>query len=855
VSIKRAFGAAAVLLLKLYYLGGGFLIGLLGLFSSRDRNRHPREFAMVSYYLPPMWSGGAVVLGRLLQDVNGNDYCLLSRFEHGAGDSESFIERLPAPYHHVAGNLFMPGSSSRNAVILRAGFQIFVRSWKLARILKRERAACVVATTGDLVEVPAAFIAARLAGARYFVYLFDDFISQWWADERALWLARRLERLIFPRADGLIAPNEFMAREIHERYGRTTHIVRNPCSDDSLFEPLTEADTGAIERFEIIFTGAAYHVNLDAIELLIDAIERVDDCDIRLVLYTAQADALRGSSIDRERVVLRGHIPPPDVARTQASAGALLIPFTFDERAATLVRTSATAKLADYLASGRPVLALGPGDSYVAEYLRAHDCGYVADRNDPDMVAAVLRELVHDVRHRVEVSNNAIARARIDFDRVSAQDAFLDAIGATAVPRLKITPHRRAPDRPLRLLQITGYDSFGEYANGYLIHTAARQLGHDSHMAVHKKLRDESRIHELGTPRLRKWQESVDKLESRLSTHAMLSVESLNLYAQYYYRNADVINLHIPHVTSFMSMMNVPIMSRGHKIVWSIHDMWMISGHCTYSLGCERWKTGCGACPDLTIPFEIAEDKTARNWRMKKKIVEHSDFTIVVGAQFALDDIKASPILGEMPCRLIPYGVDVSTFKPIDQNRARAEFGIPPRAKVIAFRSAPFHRNYKGTDHIEKALQNLQCDEPVVLLTFETVGGLESLRSRYEFVELGWEADRARIALAMNAADIFLMPSIAEYFGIMAAEAMACGTPMIVFDGTALPEVVAAPSAGIAVPMGDHEALRQAIETLLSNADLRGRMGQAGVDRVRQNYTLDHYLKGHFDLYEELALN
>ncbi len=281
----------------------------------------------------------------------------------------------------------------------------------------------------------------------------------------------------------------------------------------------------------------------------------------------------------------------------------------------------------------------------------------------------------------------------------------------------------------------------------------------------------------------------------------------------------------------------------------------MITGHCTYSLGCERWKTGCGECPDLTIPFEIAEDETERNWRLKKQVVDCCDFTIIVGSKFAYDQIKQSPILQDVPCRLIPYGIDIHTFKPCDKRDARALFGIPERARVIAFRSAPFHRNYKGTEYIEKALAKLKSDVPIVLLTFEARGGLDSLRSKYEFVELGWVAERARIASAMNAADIFLMPSEAEYFGMMAAEAMACGTPVVVFEGTALPEVVDAPNAGIAVPRRNDEALRHAIEKLLRDSDLRTEMGKAGIERVRREYTLDAYLHGHFDLYEELALS
>ena len=97
------------------------------------------------------------------------------------------------------------------------------------------------------------------------------------------------------------------------------------------------------------------------------------------------------------------------------------------------------------------------------------------------------------------------------------------------------------------------------------------------------------------------------------------------------------------------------------------------------------------------------------------------------------------------------------------------------------------------------------------------------------------------------------MPSIAEGFGLMAVESMACGTPVIVFEGTALPETIAAPDCGIAVPYKDSDALRQAIERLLRDPDLHRHLRENGLRHVAAKHSFEAYAKGYLRLYERLT--
>jgi glycosyltransferase involved in cell wall biosynthesis len=96
------------------------------------------------------------------------------------------------------------------------------------------------------------------------------------------------------------------------------------------------------------------------------------------------------------------------------------------------------------------------------------------------------------------------------------------------------------------------------------------------------------------------------------------------------------------------------------------------------------------------------------------------------------------------------------------------------------------------------------------------------------------------------------MPSTAEAFGLMAIEAMACGKPVIVFEGTALPEVIFAPKGGIAVPQGDVDALVFVIEDLVINPKKRQEIGNLAYNIAKENYDRDIFIDRIIALYRQI---
>jgi glycosyltransferase involved in cell wall biosynthesis len=99
--------------------------------------------------------------------------------------------------------------------------------------------------------------------------------------------------------------------------------------------------------------------------------------------------------------------------------------------------------------------------------------------------------------------------------------------------------------------------------------------------------------------------------------------------------------------------------------------------------------------------------------------------------------------------------------------------------------------------------------------------------------------------------EVAVVPSVYEGFGLPAAEAMACGVPVVSSDGGALPEVVGREGDGIVVPAKDSRALAAAIQQLLDDPGLRADLGGRGYRRVMERFTWRQMAVGTAEVYSE----
>jgi len=391
---------------------------------------------IVSHVFPPSPSGQAAVLGRLLGGIEPDRYVLLSRERRdGAGAGDTADTTLPGRRY------LLPSPSPASPPWRLAGsFLRFVRDTfvgireraeRIEEILRKEGCDLLVACSGDLLDLPAAGMAAGRMGIPFVPYLFDDYLHQWTGPARSA--SVRLEPRVMRNARGVIVPNEFLREEYARRYGVSGLVVRNPC-------PLPDLD--AIDRvpspfpgggIDIVYAGAVYHANADAVRNLVSAVRGLGRDDVRIRLYTAQTpEEIERYGILGPMVVHHPHIPHREVPSVLRHASILFLPLGFDTPIPEVIRTSAPGKTGEYLSVGRPVLVHAPEDSFVGWYFRENRCGLVVDRNDPDLLSSSIGGLLADEGLRSELGSRGRAAAERDFDLEAVRPRFREALSAFA---------------------------------------------------------------------------------------------------------------------------------------------------------------------------------------------------------------------------------------------------------------------------------------------------------------------------------------------------------------------------------------------------------------------------------------
>ncbi|HEY1237872.1 MAG TPA: glycosyltransferase [Solirubrobacterales bacterium] len=267
-------------------------------------------------------------------------------------------------------------------------------------------------------------------------------------------------------------------------------------------------------------------------------------------------------------------------------------------------------------------------------------------------------------------------------------------------------------------------------------------------------------------------------------------------------------------------------LSRRLPIVLRLADGWSFTGHCAVPGSCDRWRTGCGHCPDLAAPPSISRDASRMNWRRKRRIYAHSRVFVIAPSRWMLERARASMLAPSIArARVIPNGVDLGTFTP-DGNWARRSDPGPPRLVFAA--NAGAANPHKDFETIRAALRMI--DGPLELVSVGGKGGVEELGGGIRIRHMP-ELTRTRLAALYRSATAYVHASAEESFGLTSAEALACGTPVVAASRGGLSEVVDDGINGFIHPPGDADGLAGSVRRLIADPELRARMGASAASR------------------------
>jgi glycosyltransferase involved in cell wall biosynthesis len=309
-------------------------------------------------------------------------------------------------------------------------------------------------------------------------------------------------------------------------------------------------------------------------------------------------------------------------------------------------------------------------------------------------------------------------------------------------------------------------------------------------------------------------------------------------------RMPDVVHCHNLH-GKYFDLRALPYLSRQTPLVLTMHDAWLMTGHCAHSFDCERWKTGCGQCPDLGIYPPIRRDATAGNRQRKRDIYAKSRLFVATPCRWLMEQVEQSILRpAVVDARVIPNGVDRSIFRPEDKTAARHALGLPLKADILLFAAKGIRDNrWKDFPTLRQALNTLarrSTDRRLVFVALGEAAPAERIGdTELRFVK--FQQDARTVARHYQAADLYVHAARVDTFPNTILEALACGVPVVATAVGGIPEQIrslangtttkglpngydAENATGALVPAGDAEALALQIGRLLDDDVLRMRL-------------------------------
>ena len=253
----------------------------------------------------------------------------------------------------------------------------------------------------------------------------------------------------------------------------------------------------------------------------------------------------------------------------------------------------------------------------------------------------------------------------------------------------------------------------------------------------------------------------------------------------------DIIHLHNLHGY----YLNYPLLFkylreefRG-KIIWTFHDCWPITGHCPHFViaKCDKWKKRCHSCPNKGVyPISWFMDSSKSNYELKKKLFsEFENMTIVCPSKWIQDIVKQS-FLKDTKSVVVSNGIDLDVFYPRKTDNVFKKYAIPEDKKVI-LGVASIWEERKGLGVFINLAKDLDDNYVIVLVG---VNKAQKKKMRPNMIGIERTENRDELAEIYSRADVLLNPSEEESFSLVTIEAMACGTPVVALDSSAVKELV-----------------------------------------------------------------
>lgn len=313
----------------------------------------------------------------------------------------------------------------------------------------------------------------------------------------------------------------------------------------------------------------------------------------------------------------------------------------------------------------------------------------------------------------------------------------------------------------------------------------------------------------------------------------------------------DIIHLHNIHgyyinieiLFNYLATTTIPI-------VWTLHDCWSFTGHCSYFdfVECNKWKTGCYSCPQKKeYPASIFIDNSKKNYLNKFSLFTSVKNLTIVPVSNWLGNLVKDSFLNKYPLQLIYNGVNLASFSPQINQSIKTKLGVGNRLMLLGV--ASIWEKRKGLDDFISLNKIINPDCVIVLIGLNQKQ-LKKIPSN--IIGISRTEDIQELAEIYSTADLFLNLTYEDNFPTTNLEALACGTPVLTYKTGGSIEAVT-PDTGFVVEKGDLNAVLAAIDIIKTKG--KSTYTSASRERAVNFYNKDDRYMEYLKLYETLISN
>lgn len=309
--------------------------------------------------------------------------------------------------------------------------------------------------------------------------------------------------------------------------------------------------------------------------------------------------------------------------------------------------------------------------------------------------------------------------------------------------------------------------------------------------------------------------------------------------------NPDIIHLHNLHgyylhvgeLFKFLKIYNKPVF-------WSFYDCWPFTGHCAHFdfNQCEQWKTNCKKCTyKKEYPASIF-DGAKRNYQAKKSLFTGVSNLQIIVPSYWMQTMVGQSYMRDYPVHVLPNGIALSSFVKTE-SEFRKKMGLQEKFVILGVSS--FWNNMKGLELFNRLANELDVENFQVVL----VGKAEERTLSNNILHIPATNNIQELCELYTTADIFVNPTLQETQGLTTVEALACGTPAIVFNSGGAAECIDS-TCGVSVAKNNYEDLRDAIRRVESG-ELK--FDSLNCVKAAQRYDAKKLYQHFIELYENLV--